>query len=276
LEAKDEDGALVFRGKLRGAAIWSWSVAAELGPEAKDWQPIEARGLPEWAADRLAHRLSGNPSRDLLMSDDNGDPRYAWALLHGERADYILDWDARTSVASETLSQAETEGLASPYRGRWSHIEIATQPIGRSWWDAPTALEWVSVATDLDVREEADQRARVVSRVRLEAKAPGLKILALALLSETANEAGTLRPATLERVTVGGQKANYVADRNHLLIALPQALPQGQTVEVETVWSGELLVRTPGGMERVVSGEVSVRLGEPFAQRAEWSSRAPC
>lgn len=246
LEAKDEGGALVLRGNLRGVAIWSWSLAAELGPEAKSWEPAEARGLPQWAADRLEKRLSANPSRDLILSDGNGDPRYAWALLHGEKTDYVLDWDARTTVASESLSQAETESLASPYRGRWSNVEIATQPIGRSWWDAPTAFEWVSVATDLDVREEPGDRARVTSRVRVEAKAPGLKVLAFALLSETADDSQTLRPATVERVTVGGQKANYVADRNHLLIALPEAPARGGTVEVETVWTGELL-RRPNG-----------------------------
>ncbi|HXU33107.1 MAG TPA: M1 family aminopeptidase [Thermoanaerobaculia bacterium] len=246
LEAKDEGGALVLGGNLRGLAIWSWSLAAELDPEAKAWEPVGLRDLPEWAVDRLVHRLSANPSRDLLMSDANGDPKYAWTLLHGERADYVLDWDARANVRAESLSRAETEGIASSYRGRWSDVEIATQPIGRTWWDASAALEWVSVATDLDVREEPGERARVVSRVRLEARAPGLKVLALALLTDTANGAGTLRPATLERVSVGGQKANYVADRNHLLIALPAAAAQGQTVEIETVWTGELLAR-PGG-----------------------------
>jgi hypothetical protein len=247
LEAKDEDGALVFRGNLRGVAIWSWSLAAELSPEATAWQPIESpQGLPVWAADRMAQRLSANPARDLLVSDGNGAPRYAWALLRGENADYVLDWDARATVTAESLSRVETEGINSPYRGRWNSVEIATQPIGRSWWDAPTALEWVSAATDLDVREEPGQRARVVSRVRLEAKAPGLKVLALSLLSETINGSNTLRPATLERVTVGGRSANYVADRNHLLIALPQPPAQGKTVEVETVWSGELLTRPNG------------------------------
>jgi len=39
--------------------------------------------------------------------------------------------------------------------------------------------------------------------------------------------------------------------------------------------SGELLVRTPGGIERIVSGEVSVRLGEADAQPPA-SARAPC
>jgi BirA family biotin operon repressor/biotin-[acetyl-CoA-carboxylase] ligase len=39
--------------------------------------------------------------------------------------------------------------------------------------------------------------------------------------------------------------------------------------------SGELLVRTPGGIERIVSGEVSVRLGEAGAQPPA-SARAPC
>ncbi len=39
--------------------------------------------------------------------------------------------------------------------------------------------------------------------------------------------------------------------------------------------SGELLVRTPGGIERIVSGEVSVRLGQPGAQPLT-STRTPC
>ncbi len=39
--------------------------------------------------------------------------------------------------------------------------------------------------------------------------------------------------------------------------------------------SGELLVRTAGGIERIVSGEVSVRLGEAGAQRPT-PARAPC
>ncbi len=247
LEAKDGDGALVLHGNLRGVAIWSWSTAAELdSAEAAAWQPAEVRGLPEWAADLMGNRLSANPGRDLLMSDGNGDSRYAWALLHGERSDLVLDWDGRALVASESLSLAQTEPIGSPYRGRWSSVEIAAQPIGRSWWDAPTALEWVSVATDLDVRELPEDRARVTSRVRMEARAPGLTVLAFELLSETANGAGTLRPATLERVTVGGQPANYVMERNHLLIALPQPVAKGGTVEVETVWSGELLIRPNG------------------------------
>ncbi|MEP7011534.1 MAG: M1 family aminopeptidase [Acidobacteriota bacterium] len=247
LEAKDEDGVLVLSGNLRGVAIWSWSIASELSSAgATEWHAGESRKLPEWATDRLSHRLSANPARDLLLSDGNGDPRYAWTLLHGDKVDYVLDWDARTTVASESLSRAETEPLASEYRGRWSDVEIAAQPIGRSWWDAPGALEWVSVATDLDVKEQPGDRARVASRVRMEAKAPGLKVLALALLSETANSAGSLRPATLEKVTIAGQPADYVMDRNHLLIALPQPVAKGGTVEVETVWSGELLARPNG------------------------------
>ncbi len=247
LEAKDEEGALVLRGDLRGVAIWSWSLAAELTPEANAWQAIEApRGLPEWAADRMAHRLSANPSRDLLVSDGNGDPRYAWALLYGERVDFVLDWDARATVTREALSQVQKEPVTSPYRGSWTDVEIATQPIGRTWWDAPTGLEWVSGATDLDVREEPGQRARVASRVRLTAKAPGLKVLALGLLTGTIDESGTLRPATLERVSVGGKPADYIADRNHLLIALDEPPALGQTVEVETVWSGALLSRPNG------------------------------
>ncbi len=246
LEAKDEDGVLVFRGNLSGVAIWSWSLAAELGPEATNWQPIEARGLPEWAADRMAHRLSANPSRDLLVSDGNGDPRYAWALLHGERVDFVLDWDARATVTREALSQVQKEPITSPYRGSWTDVEIATQPIGRTWWDAPTGLEWVSAATDLDVREEPGQRARVVSRVRLAARAPGLKVLALGLLTNTISGSDALRPAKLERVSVGGEPASFIADRNHLLIALAQPPALGQTVEVETVWSGELLARPNG------------------------------
>ena len=40
--------------------------------------------------------------------------------------------------------------------------------------------------------------------------------------------------------------------------------------------SGELLVRTPGGIERIVSGEVSVRLGEALAPPPALSARAPC
>ncbi len=246
LDTTDDEGALLLRGNLRGAAVWSWSIAGEIASGDRRWEKEDAPRFPTWASERLERRLSANPSRDLLMSDAEGAPRYAWALFHGDREDYVLDWDARAAVASENLVQAETEGIASPYHGRWSSLEIATQPIGRSWWEAPTALEWTGVDSEIDVREEDGGRARVASRILLKAEAPGLRMVALSLLSETVNAAGSLRPANLERVTVAGAKASYVADRNHVIIALPMAPPKGGTVEVETVWSGELFIRPNG------------------------------
>jgi hypothetical protein len=233
---------LVLSEKLRGAAVWSWEVAAGI----PGFAPMAPRELPGWAAERLARRYGSNPAHDMLVADQNADPRYAWALLHGQRDDYVLDWDGRATAALESLGVVQPIDARSAFRGRWAAVWLATQPTSGDWWSRRRPFDLVGTAADLEVVELAGGRARVRARVRLRLDRAGMRALSLALDNEIASMNQTLRAIELHEVKLDGQPAVFVHDRQRLLVALPRPASAGASVELAVEYTAEMLERPKG------------------------------
>ena len=240
--AMSDGKELVLSEELRGAAIWSWEVAAGIS----GFEPMTPRELPGWAAERLARRYAGNPAHDMVVADQNADPRYAWALLHGARADYVLDWDGRATAGLESLGVIEPVDARSAFRGRWADVALATQPVTGDWWSRRRPFDLVATAVDLELTELAGGRARVRAKVRLRLDRAGMRVLSLELQKELASMSQTLRAIELHEVKLDGQPAVFVHDRQRLLVALPRPASVGATVELAVDYTAEMLDRPKG------------------------------
>ncbi len=240
--AMSEGKELVLSEELRGAAIWSWEVATGIS----GFEPVTPRELPGWAAERLARRFSGNPAHDMVVADQNADPRYAWVLLHGVRADYVLDWDGRATSALESLGVIEPVDARSAFRGRWAEVALATQPVTGNWWSRRRPFDLVATAADLELTELAGGRARVRAKVRLRLDRAGMRVLSLALHNEFASISQTLRAIELQEVKLDGLPAVFAHDRQRLLVALPRPASAGATVELAVGYTAEMLERPKG------------------------------
>lgn len=244
-------GALLLSEKLHGAAVWSWEVAAGI----PGFAPMAPRELPGWATERLARRFAGNPAHDMVVADQNADPHYAWALLHGERDDYVLDWDARSTLALESLGVAQPVDSRSAFHGRWSAVELAAQPTSGDWWSRRRPFDLVATSADLELAELAGERARVRAKVKLRLERAGMRVLSLRLDNEFASLSETLRTIEQLEVKLDGQPAVYVHDRGRLLVALPQPSSAGATVELAVEYTAAMLERPKGDVVWYVAGD---------------------
>ncbi len=110
-----EGQGFAFSLALSGAAIWGPDPALAQAPASV----APGARLPAWLTEILARKVGGNPSRDLLISERNGEPGYRWAALHTAGDDYLLDFDPRRAVRTESLARLRrVDGDVKIYGGR--------------------------------------------------------------------------------------------------------------------------------------------------------------
>ena len=235
LKAKREGGALEIAGELSGAVVWGWGLG-EAGTAS-------GSGLPDWAAKILAGRRFTPPSHDLLTAEANRVEGARHALMRGE-IDLLLHVDPR---AGEESLYRIAKGIApgSTFRtGIW-RADLAAQPIGRAWWDRPSA-DLIAEHERLAIENPGGRELRIVSRSRLRARRAGISLWRADLLDKAYDIRGGEHPVTVRSVRVDGRAADFLHRDDDLLVPLGRALADKETVEVEVTYDGELALRPEG------------------------------
>jgi hypothetical protein len=242
LALSEAEGALMWTGTLRGAAIWGWQLEAAQAAA----RPAASASAPDWLTSLLADKISPNPGRDMLLSDQNGEPGYRWALLRGDGDDLMLDVDPRASVGLESLHRVRrlSRNVAT-FGGRWTLDELIAQPVARAWWEAP-AIDFAAVDYEIGVRNDTADHVEVRTRARIEARRDGLRLLSLGLVGQSIRQNGDTRPFKITALRVDGIDASYVRTGNDLLVVLPRPLGAGGVATIEVIAEGDILERPEG------------------------------
>ncbi len=238
LTTRREKETLEISEELSGAVVWAWGLG-EAG-EAK------GAGLPDWAAKLLAGRRFPAPSHDLLANEGNGIEGSRYALLRGDLVDLLLHVDPR--VREENLfriAKATDQGTTFS-EGIWE-IPLASQPIGRAWWERPPA-ELVAEHERLAIENPRGELLRIVSNSRLRARRAGragITVWQADLLNHIVDIEGR-HPVTVRSVRVDGRAADFLHRDDKLLVPLGRVLADKETVEVEVTYDGDIALRQRG------------------------------
>lgn len=239
VDVREVAGALEIHAEVQGALLYGHLFdQLEAVPETKG-------SLPPRLAELVESRRGNNPMRDLLRSELNGDPGYAWALFAGRLDEFVLDVDPMPTAGEEQLSRLrKLDSDAGPYAGRRVAEELAAQPIGREWWIAPR-FDLAAVDTELSLVNATGDHVRATARTRLQALRDGIRLLSFDLWDETVDARDRLRPYRLARLSVDGAALPYLHRHDQLLVLLPKPLRSGEEVVLEAEIEGDLLWR-PG------------------------------
>ncbi len=246
------EGTLIASTRLAGAAVWGRDI--DLGDRPA--RPAAGRQLPQWLRSILDKKFLANPARDFLCADRNGEPSYRWAIFHGAGEELVLDVDPRPSAQSEHLFRLLKPRSASlgPLSGRRFPETLAAQPIGRSWWDAE-AIEFASVDTEIQVKNDKGDHVQVTTRTRLRSLRDGLLLLPMRHLDGAFGSGGRWQELRTIRLVVDGQPAPYVHRDGQLLVALPRRSQRGDSFLLEVVAEGDILERPSGDSYWRLGGE---------------------
>ncbi len=225
-------GALEISEELSGAVVWGWGLG-EAG-QAK------GSGLPDWATKILAGRRFPAPSHDLLATEANGIQGARYALLRGDLVDLFLQVDPRAREENLFRIAKAIEPETTFREGVWQ-TPLASQPIGRAWWERPPA-ELVAEHERLVVENPRGELLRIVSNSRLRARQAGIAFWQADLLDRIYDVEGP-HPITIRSVRVDGRAADFLHRDHELLVPLGRALADKETVEVEVTYDGDIALR---------------------------------
>jgi hypothetical protein len=239
--------ALEISTRLDGAVVWGRGLGqASQESQAGQASQEKAAGLPDWAAKLLAGRRFPAPSHDLLAAEANGlqgEEIARYALMRGELADLLLRVDPRAGEENLYRVAKGVERGNTFREGLWE-TALASQPIGRPWWDRPPA-ELVAEHERLAVENPRGELVRIVSRSRLRARRAGISLWRADLPDRLVDVDGP-HPITVRSVRVDGKDADFLHRDDELLVPLGRALADKETVEVEVAYDGDLALK-PGG-----------------------------
>ncbi len=236
---EDQDGAVLVKDDLRGAVVWGFELAAlaGVGP-GRGTAP-----LPELASRTLERSLFPPPSHDLAVARFGGSPGMTWALLDGKKEELLLEVDPAAAI--EELARVDTlPGDARPYGGYRRLETLATQPVGRPWWQRPPA-PLVAVHESIRVDNPEGEEVAVETTTRLEATRLGAGLWRVGLRSARVKDGREL-PIEVTAVTVRGKPAVFLHQRDELLVRLDPPPSAGEKVEVTVANHGRMALR-PGG-----------------------------
>ncbi|HVG09518.1 MAG TPA: M1 family aminopeptidase [Thermoanaerobaculia bacterium] len=245
LKAKSQGEALEISEELSGAVVWGWGLG-EAGQST-------GAGLPDWAAKLLAGRRFTPPSHDLLTAEANGAEGARYALLRGNLIDLLLHVDPRAGEESLYRIAKGTDPGTSFRQGIWM-TDLAAQPIGRAWWDRPSA-DLIAEHERLAIENPRGRELRIVSRSRLRAGRAGTALWRADLLDKAYDIRGGEHPVTVRSVRVDGRAADFLHRDDDLLVPLGRGLAAKETVEVEVTYDGDLALRPEGDSYWVLGTE---------------------
>jgi hypothetical protein len=225
-------GALEISQELSGAVVWGWG----LGEEGQG----KGAGLPDWTVKILAGRRFPAPSHDLLTTEANGIQGARYALLRGESVDLLLHVDPHAREENLYRIAKAIEHGSTFREGVWE-TPLASQPIGRAWWERPSA-ELVAEHERLAVENPRGELLRIVSHSRLRARRAGISLWRADLLDKFFDEEGP-HPVRVWSVRVDGRAADFLHRDHELLVPLGRALADKETVEVEVAYDGDIALR---------------------------------
>lgn len=262
LSAKPSDQGLEITTDLSGAVVWGW----ELGQEGATAATTGA-ALPPWAAKILAGRRFPPPSHDLLDAEANGVQGMRYALLRGGEENLLLRVDPR--AAEENLSRvARATDPGTSFREGMRDTLLASQPVGRAWWDRPLA-DMVAEQERLAIENPAGAQLRIAFSSRLRARRADLALWRADLVDRVYDDDGGRHLITVRSVRVDGRAAGFLHQDHELLVPLGRALAADETVEVEVTYEGKLAQLPEGNAHWMLgTGPWYPRPAGPAGERA--------
>ena len=240
-DSKEIDGGLEVRTLLEGAVIWGWDLASGYEPAPVD----KPTTLPGWATQLLDRPFFHLPSISLILERRLQASAGRYALLHGRNFDLWLVVDpARQREEQLARMEALKKGISVPHAGRYYGIDLATQPIGRQWWEHEVA-PLVVVHRTLSVDQDEGQHATVTSTTHIEGRTAENRLWWVSLVDHL-NRDDKVFPLRLRSVEVDGKPADYLFQGSRLMVALDPALGAGKRTVVKVVQEGDYALRIDG------------------------------
>jgi hypothetical protein len=221
---------------LAGAVVWGWGLGEDTGEAS-----AKGTALPDWAAKLLSGRRFAPPSHTLLDAEANGVSGARYALLRGQVTDMLLEVDPRAGHEDLSMLAKGTDPGTSFREGIWQR-DLASQPIGRTWWDRP-AMDLIAEHEKIAIENPAGEQLRIVSQSRLRAQRKGPALWHADLADRVYDHLGKVHWVTVRSVRVDGRPADFLHGDDGLLVPLGRALAEKETVEVEVTYDGELALR---------------------------------
>lgn len=231
---------------LAGAVVWGWGLGEESGEGTAG-----GSALPDWAAKLLSGRRFAPPSHTLLDAEANGVSGARYALLRGQVTDMLLEVDPRAGHEDLSLLTKGTDPGTSFREGFWKR-DLASQPIGRTWWNRPEA-DLIAEHEKIAIENPAGEQVRIVSLSRLRAQRQGAALWHPDLVDRLYDHLGKVHWVKVLGVRVDGRPADFLHGDDGLLVPLGRALAEKETVEVEVTYEGEMALR-PGAHSYWVLG----------------------
>ena len=269
---------LIVREEVKSAVVWGWSLI-EVPPDA---ERESAGGAPEfspWAGEVLTAPFFPLPSTELLAARLNADSSLRYALFEVPGRDLRLLVDPGSGQLEQLWSLRRLGPNYLADKGRYLNYELASQPIGRRWWE-PAAVRAKAIRQVIEVNNTEDADVVVRSVTTVQALVDGVGVWRVNLADRTIDHRNRIRPVRVQAVAVGGQPTSYAHSGNDLLVEIPQPLLTGQAAEIEVIHGGALAVRPlqqsfwrldsdrlvpdPGLGARAAAYDIRVRVPKPF------------
>jgi|GEM_PF-380150 len=246
LAGKDADGGLTIQTTITGAAVWGWDLGLEESGIGSTAEPIQEAAAPAWLRTVFEKKLTANPARGLVSSDRNGGAGFRWAAFDTSAGVLTLRVDPRAESREEALDRfVKPKVRYGPYiDGSFRTVGVATQPIGRAWWEAPQ-VAFASTNVSLSLSNPGGRDARIVSTTAIQAMRDDLKLLSFSL-REAAYDERRAYKNRVQSVSVDGKPATWIFRRGSLLVELAKPLGSGESVTVTVETLGEIINRPSG------------------------------
>jgi len=243
LAPAEEGGVLTVADGVKTAAVWDRALAAALDDAhpPTDGEPPAAStvGLPAEIRGMLTDRFFTAPSVELLAAEGRD---LSYGLIAGAGEDLIV-WTDPALALEGVAALSKLTGRAGRFSGSRVFYHLAVQPLGRPWWEPPSA-DLRSTHTLIEIDNPGGRRLDLVTRTTLSAERGGERIWR-AELADAIFDGERLAALDVSRVLVDGRPADHLHKDDTLLVDLGRPLAAGETTIVEIAHSGDLAIR-PG------------------------------
>ena len=232
---------LELREPIKSALIWSFDLNFGSPSEESSASPP----LPEWYKTIFARTLINPPSLNLLAHRGLGAKGAMEVWMDGKHGYLRLLRDSAV-YANEHLRDVkkDTVSIDPVFAGRFWGSPLSTTPVGREWWQRFPAAA-IAIQHRLDVKNTNKRHLRIKAETTIQATTENVGMYVVDLWTERLRDRREW-PASLEKITVDGQAADYVHRSGQLLIALPRPLTAGETAEISVELEAEWALRISG------------------------------
>ena len=241
-KATETAGGLDVSTAIDGAVIWGWELPTGL--------QVRPSGSPtqilDWVAPLLHRTASHQPHQELIVARRLRGAGMIHAMIGGKGFALELDVDPLVErQESLRLLERVTKADSRLNVGRYYPVELATQPIGRQWWEHEVA-PLVAVHHSLLVDNDKGSHVTVSSTTHLEGSGAPANLWRASLANRRTAKDKKVYPLVVQSVTVDEKPADFLFEGGVLMVALEPPIGKGRIAKVSVVQEGDYAIRYGG------------------------------